>query len=150
MHWNKDVTPPLPAVFAVLYSKEQEGIGCMGSRLGRLRAMTLAGCYSGASRCWAQQCLVGQVPQAIAQSRPALTPGPSGCCSGCCTWGAPAHWASTSFFKLPYYCCIGYIVTFTKVLTMYHSLIHPLQYYPLSPLPIPVTVKRSHFSIFIH
>jgi hypothetical protein len=54
------------------------------------------------------------------------------------------------FFKLPYYCCIGYIVTFTKVLTMYHSLIHPLQYYPLSPLPIPVTVKRSHFSIFIH
>jgi hypothetical protein len=30
-----------------------------------------------------------------------------------------------------------YIVTFTKVLTIYHNWIHPLHHSPLSPLPIP-------------
>jgi hypothetical protein len=38
----------------------------------------------------------------------------------------------------------GYIVTFTKVLTIHHSWIHPLHHSHLSYLP------NSHFSIFIH
>jgi hypothetical protein len=45
----------------------------------------------------------------------------------------------------------GYTVTFTKVLIIYHSLIHPLHHSPLSsPTPFLDSFIRSHFSIFIH
>jgi hypothetical protein len=47
-----------------------------------------------------------------------------------------------------------YIVTFTKVATiyqMYLSWIHPLHHSPLFPLPYSSkSFKRSHFSIYIH
>jgi hypothetical protein len=51
-----------------------------------------------------------------------------------------------------YYCIEDYIVTFTKVLTIYHSLIHSLHQSPLSSLsPHSWNIfNRSHFSIFIH
>jgi hypothetical protein len=41
----------------------------------------------------------------------------------------------------------GYIVTFTKVLTIYHSWIHPLNHSPLSPPP-PIPVIASTGFIF--
>jgi hypothetical protein len=45
----------------------------------------------------------------------------------------------------------GYIVTFTKVLTICHSWIHPLHHSPLSPSHhFWNSFSRSHFSIFIH
>jgi hypothetical protein len=50
----------------------------------------------------------------------------------------------------------GYIVTFTKALTVYHSLIYPLHHSPLSHRLPPtslhsrISFNRSHFSIFIH
>jgi hypothetical protein len=45
----------------------------------------------------------------------------------------------------------GYIVTFTKFLTIYHSRIHPLHHYSLSPYPYSRnSFNRSHFSIHIH
>jgi hypothetical protein len=47
----------------------------------------------------------------------------------------------------------GYIVAFTKVLTMYHSWIHSFHHSPLSPLPSFLTqnkINRSYFSIYIH
>jgi hypothetical protein len=48
---------------------------------------------------------------------------------------------------------LGYIVTFTKVLTIYHSWIHPLHRSPLSPPPIPGIVSAGlifHFHIWVH
>jgi hypothetical protein len=42
----------------------------------------------------------------------------------------------------------GCIVTFTKILTIYHSWIHALHHSPLSPSSTPEIV--SHFSAFIH
>jgi hypothetical protein len=45
----------------------------------------------------------------------------------------------------------GYIVTFTKVLTIYHSWIRTLHYSPLSPAPHSwYSFNRSRFSVFIH
>jgi hypothetical protein len=45
----------------------------------------------------------------------------------------------------------GYIVTFTKVLTIYHSWIYPLYHSPLSPLShFWNSFNRSHFFIFIN
>jgi hypothetical protein len=46
----------------------------------------------------------------------------------------------------------GYIVTFTKFLTMYHSWTHPLGHSLLTPNPPPYSwnsFSRSHYSIFI-
>jgi hypothetical protein len=48
---------------------------------------------------------------------------------------------------------LGYIVGFTKVLTIYqvyHSWIHPLHLSPLSPPHPWNSFNRSHFSIYIH
>jgi hypothetical protein len=45
----------------------------------------------------------------------------------------------------------GYIVTFAKVLTVYHSWIYLLHHSPLSPSPYSWNCfNRSHFSIFIY
>jgi hypothetical protein len=45
----------------------------------------------------------------------------------------------------------GFIVTFTEVLVIYHSWIHPFHHSPLSSLPpFLESFKRSYFSIFIH
>jgi hypothetical protein len=45
----------------------------------------------------------------------------------------------------------GYIVIFTQVLTVYHSLIHPLHHSPLFPCPNPWnSFNRCHFSTYIH
>jgi hypothetical protein len=42
-------------------------------------------------------------------------------------------------------------VIFTKVLTLYHSWIHPFHHSPLSPLPhSSSSFNRSNFSIYIH
>jgi hypothetical protein len=49
--------------------------------------------------------------------------------------------------------CWGYIVTFTKILTIYCNWIHPLHHFPLSPLISSHSwnnFNRSHFSIYIH
>jgi hypothetical protein len=52
-----------------------------------------------------------------------------------------------------FYCCWGYIVTFTKVVTIYHSWIHPT---PIKFLYFPSLhswngkLNRCHFSIYIH
>jgi hypothetical protein len=46
----------------------------------------------------------------------------------------------TLFLLLLYW---GHIVTFTKVLIIYHSWIYPLHHSPLSPLPIPGTVSTG-------
>jgi hypothetical protein len=50
--------------------------------------------------------------------------------------------------------CWGYIVAFTKVLTIYqihHTWIHPLHHFPLFPSPHSWnSFNRSHFSIYIH
>jgi hypothetical protein len=46
---------------------------------------------------------------------------------------------------------VGYIVTFTKFLTIFHSRIQPLHYSPLFPVPHSwISFKRSHFSIYIY
>jgi hypothetical protein len=45
----------------------------------------------------------------------------------------------------------GFIVTFTKLLTIYHSWTHSLHYSFYSPFPYSWnSFNRSHFSIFIH
>jgi hypothetical protein len=46
---------------------------------------------------------------------------------------------------------LRYSVAFTKVLSLYHSWIHPLHHSPLSCiLPFLESFNRSHCSIFIH
>jgi hypothetical protein len=51
-----------------------------------------------------------------------------------------------------HYCTVGWCIgTFTKVLTIYHILIHPLHHSPLSPSCYSWdSFNRSRFSIFIH
>jgi hypothetical protein len=47
--------------------------------------------------------------------------------------------------------CWGYIVTFTKVLIIYHSWIYPFHHSPLFPLPHSWnSFNRFHFSVYIH
>jgi hypothetical protein len=66
----------------------------------------------------------------------------------CCALRCASHWDMLNavmcyqLYSLPFYYHIifelGYIVTFTKVLTIYHSWIYPLYHSPLSyTLPIP-------------
>jgi hypothetical protein len=57
-------------------------------------------------------------------------------------------WKSSLFLKLLLY---WYIVTFTKVFTIYHNWIHPLYHSPLFHLPHSwKSFNRFHFSIHIH
>jgi hypothetical protein len=51
------------------------------------------------------------------------------------------------YFLLLYW---GYIVTFTKVLTIFHNWVNTLHHSPLSWKYYWNTFYRSHFSIFIH
>jgi hypothetical protein len=75
------------------------------------------------------------------------------------SWEIVSNWAqemkgtTLNFFKKIFLLSLyrGYIVTFTKVLTIYHSWIHLLQHF-LSSLPPHFWngLNRCHFSIFIH
>jgi hypothetical protein len=73
------------------------------------------------------------------------------------TWGTlPALYSGLfSLYLIFYYHIIvsleGYIVTFTKVLAIYHSWINPLHHSPLSSFPMPGIVSVGLiFSIYIY
>jgi hypothetical protein len=60
------------------------------------------------------------------------------------------HFLPVLFYK---YCCPGDIVTFTKVLTIYHSWIHPPPFSFILPPPIPGIVSAQlifHFHSWVH
>jgi hypothetical protein len=55
------------------------------------------------------------------------------------------------FFSYHTIVVLGYTVTFIKLLTIYHSWIHPLHNSPLSFLPYSWnSFNRSHFPIYIY
>jgi hypothetical protein len=77
-----------------------------------------------------------QSPQIKSHKRTLIIPGLPALALDCLCGTGDGEWGTFSFFH--YFLkllCWGYIVTFTKVLTMYHSWIHPLHHSSLSPLP---------------
>jgi hypothetical protein len=65
-----------------------------------------------------------------------------------CFFHHPSYFSLFIIISLLYW---WHIVTFTKVLTIYHSWIHPPHHSPLFSSPHSWnSFSRSHFSIFIH